>query len=649
MAYDSELAYPLELQQEIGRGGLGEVYLAYHHRLKKHVVVKKVASGRMRESDLRIEVDLLKNLHHSYLPQVYDFIQTKEGTYTIMEYVDGVSLAQYIIEGVRPPQEHLHTWLLQFCSVLEYLHNHVPPIIHSDIKPENVLITKRGAIGGCGNICLIDFNITPTATSSQIVGLSIFYASPEQRYLAQTLRGISDPCLGSLAYNILALAPTSDIYSLGATFHDLIVGSVQQVPTLPLPDLADMDLPYQEAFLRVIDKATRLDPAERYQNATALRKALLKRERNDTAYRHNRRLQWLVAAAASLVLLSGVTCLASGAVGMRNQDYVDAYAHFTASVAGGDATVVVRDGMALLNNGDYASYLDMNPQDKANVLHALSDALVLQGDLNTATTRMSEALQLAKGGSEQAVYYRDYAILLAQAGRFDEARAVLNEASGAGVDSDQCRLVEAQINYLTGDIIKALQQAQAVINTAYTPELVARAHLLCADIYNKQDNWEKQIAALESANQAYPTPDALRRLAEAFLVRAQSSAGTSKTELFAQACKYLAQLCAQPAPGIADRLNYSTALRATGDTAASLAILNALNAEIPGDYRVLTQLALLEEQNGNLQQALGYCTQVLNQLGTSSSTSEGKNAAQANTCREAMQSLKGRLEKRGVS
>ena len=80
-----------QIIKEIGSGGTGVVYLAYHHNLKKYVVLKKIKQWTMTQDMFRREADLLKNLHHTYLPQVYDFITVGSDIYTVIDYIEGYS------------------------------------------------------------------------------------------------------------------------------------------------------------------------------------------------------------------------------------------------------------------------------------------------------------------------------------------------------------------------------------------------------------------------------------------------------------------------------------------------------------------------------------------------------------------------------
>lgn len=166
-----------ELQQKIGAGGGGVVYLGRHIRLDKPVVLK--ADKRtlsVGAETLRREVDLLKGLSHTYIPQVYDFVQEDGVVYTVMDYIEGESLDKLIAQGRLPKQAELVGWACQLLEALVYLHSRPPyGILHGDIKPANIMRRPNG------DLCLIDFNIALALGEDGAVkvGFSRGYASPE--------------------------------------------------------------------------------------------------------------------------------------------------------------------------------------------------------------------------------------------------------------------------------------------------------------------------------------------------------------------------------------------------------------------------------------------------------------------------------------
>ena len=124
---------------EIGSGGGGTVYLAEHLRLGKKVVLKADKRKITTSPELlRREVDVLKELRHRYIPQVYDFFVENDTVFTVMDYVDGESLDRVLKREGRVPQAQVLHWTVQLLEALSYLHSPThgdPPrgYVHSDI------------------------------------------------------------------------------------------------------------------------------------------------------------------------------------------------------------------------------------------------------------------------------------------------------------------------------------------------------------------------------------------------------------------------------------------------------------------------------------------------------------------------------------
>ena len=141
-----------QIIEKIGAGGGGNVYLAEHLRLHKKVVLK--ADKRKLSTPpelLRREVDVLKNLHHPHIPQVYDFFVENGTVYTVMDYIQGESLDRPLKRGEVFSQPQVISWAFQLLDALIYLHSPIhgePPkgFIHSDIKPANLMRQQDGSI-----------------------------------------------------------------------------------------------------------------------------------------------------------------------------------------------------------------------------------------------------------------------------------------------------------------------------------------------------------------------------------------------------------------------------------------------------------------------------------------------------------------------
>lgn len=171
------IAGTYEIDRKIGSGGGGVVYLGRHLRLQKLIVLK--ADKRKLTTDktkLRREVDLLKGLTQTYIPQVYDFVEDDGTVYTVMDYIEGESLDKMLKRGEKPAQKDVIRWACELLEALSYLHSRPPHgILHGDIKPANIMLRPDGTI------CLIDFNIALALgeDGAVSVGYSRGYASPE--------------------------------------------------------------------------------------------------------------------------------------------------------------------------------------------------------------------------------------------------------------------------------------------------------------------------------------------------------------------------------------------------------------------------------------------------------------------------------------
>lgn len=166
-----------EIQKEIGSGGGGIVYLGWHQRLRKAIVLKADKRKLSVGSDLlRNEVNILKDLRHTYIPQVHDYVEEDGVVYTVMDFIEGESLDKLLKRKELPTQPQVIRWACQILEALSYLHNcSEHGILHGDIKPANIMLQPNG------DICLIDYNIALALGEDGAVkaGFSRGYASPE--------------------------------------------------------------------------------------------------------------------------------------------------------------------------------------------------------------------------------------------------------------------------------------------------------------------------------------------------------------------------------------------------------------------------------------------------------------------------------------
>lgn len=168
----SDTTYRIE--SELGSGGGGVVYKAWHTRLQKYVVLKELKHSKQSDINTqRNEAEALKNVKSAYLPQVFDFLTEGGRTFTVIEFVEGESLDKLLERGVIFSQPQVVKWYGQLVSALEAIHKQ--DIYHRDIKPANIMLTPSG------DVCLIDFNAALVSGNDvRLISRSLGYASPEQ-------------------------------------------------------------------------------------------------------------------------------------------------------------------------------------------------------------------------------------------------------------------------------------------------------------------------------------------------------------------------------------------------------------------------------------------------------------------------------------
>lgn len=195
-----------EILEKIGTGGMSDVYKAKCHKLNRFVAVKvlkqEFSENANFVSKFRIEAQAAAGLMHPNIVNVYDVGEENGIYYIVMELVEGITLKKYIQKKARLSYKEAVSIAIQVSMGIEAAHNN--HIIHRDIKPQNIIISKDGKVK------VTDFGIAKAATSntitSNVMG-SVHYTSPEQ-----ARGGYSDE--------------KSDIYSLGITLFEMLTGRV---------------------------------------------------------------------------------------------------------------------------------------------------------------------------------------------------------------------------------------------------------------------------------------------------------------------------------------------------------------------------------------------------------------------------------------
>lgn len=572
-----------EVMEEIGQGGAGIVYLAWHLRLQKKVVIKKIKDafgGRISE---RREADILKSLHHKYLPQVYDFVQMGDSVFTVMDYIEGWDLLKYIQRGQTFSERQLLIWMRQLTEVLEYLHGQKPAIVHSDIKPSNIMITPEG------DVCLIDFNVSfGDGGTRGISGYSQRYASPEQIYRSQVIRNGGDP-------RTVPVDRRTDIFSLGASFYHVMTGYppvMDGVAGRPLSEWSG--LPYSRWFLGVVDKAMQVNPKDRYQSASELLGDLLNIRKRDADYKRVRAQEKAVYISGIFCILAGVICLFLGGKQLNREHFQDEYQALEEMAQTDDYDAVVSTGVDLLNNKKYSGVLEDSQEEKGNILYMIANCYFEQDDYSQAVRFYREALDCS---DENPEYYRDYGIALARHGDVGEAKAALNSAIEQGLGQSQIYLVQAEIALAQDNYTEAVSFFGQAIDGTEDSYDKSRAYLLCARAYRAMGDYGQEITLLKEAEQQADSrylPSILRALGAAS-TRYGAQAGESERQTsYQEALRCYETLVNLPSPSFNDEMNLAVVRQILGDYQGAQAQLLSMEQTYPDDYRVYMKLALLE-------------------------------------------------------
>ena len=256
------LADRYEILEQIGNGGMSDVYKAKCHKLNRYVAIKVLKPEFSQDtsfvSKFRVEAQSAAGLSHPNVVNVYDVGEENGIHYIVMELVEGITLKKYIEKRGKLPYKEAVSIAIQVANGMDAAHKH--NIVHRDIKPQNIIISKEGKVK------VTDFGIAKVASSATIntsasMG-SVHYISPEQ-----ARGGYSDE--------------RSDIYSLGITLFEMLTGTVpfdgdsavsvavQHIQdSIPLPSQLVEGVPV--SVDKIVLKCTQKKTDRRYQSAAEL-------------------------------------------------------------------------------------------------------------------------------------------------------------------------------------------------------------------------------------------------------------------------------------------------------------------------------------------------------------------------------------------
>jgi len=277
-----------QLIRLLGRGGMGDVFLALQKNTRQHVALKLIRPSFNRANLLKrfeLEQQILADLDHPNISRLMDLGETEDQLpYLVMEYVEGRPITDYCTDNKLSIEERLGLFK-QVSSAIQYAHQNL--VVHRDIKPSNLLVDANGTVK------LLDFGIAkmlqvadkPVSVFETQTGVHLMtpaYASPEQ------VQGVS-------------ITTSSDVYSLGILLYELLTGTrpfdlqeknrseifkiiSEQQPTKPSTAIGargDITLPGESSIPKlrkllsgeldnIVLKALRKEPSRRYASAAEM-------------------------------------------------------------------------------------------------------------------------------------------------------------------------------------------------------------------------------------------------------------------------------------------------------------------------------------------------------------------------------------------
>jgi outer membrane protein assembly factor BamB/tRNA A-37 threonylcarbamoyl transferase component Bud32 len=244
---------------------MGAVYRAQDLRFKvEKIVAVKEMINQATDPDIQAtvvetferEANILATVSHPSIPTIYDYFTLGARSYLVMEFIEGDNLEIKLQERRAPfMEEEVIGWAIALCDVLDYLHTHEPePIIFRDIKPANVMITRRNQIR------LVDFGIAKTfQTNSKGTMIGTEGYSPPEQYRGEA-------------------SPQVDIYALGATLHHLLTNQDPRTEppfTFDERPIRSTNPEISVALETIVNTSLMYNPPDRFENAAIMRKALI--------------------------------------------------------------------------------------------------------------------------------------------------------------------------------------------------------------------------------------------------------------------------------------------------------------------------------------------------------------------------------------
>ena len=616
-------------------GGMSRLFRAHKRSLDLDVVIKRMRLDPSHPADVRREAKVMTSLRHQFLPRIFDFKVDGEGyCYTIMELIPGCTLRQYVQRYGALGQKQALFWMRQLCQAVEYMHGQRPPILHSDIKPENIMVTPEG------NLCLIDFNAALELREDGVeaVGATMYYAAPEQyniplarfgppQQLPPERRAVYD--MAAAAQSMGKVTVRTDLYAIGAVTYFMLTGYDPPCWSQPAVPLSRFAIQLSDPFRQIVERCMAHRSAERFASASELLRALGGMARLDGRYRAWRRTCQLTALAVGTGLILSAFAVAWGLLLLR-QETGESYNQLIAQAQEMEtqmdyaaqeelllqAIQLERDrpeayanlGALLYRRGDYDQAVELLSQVSTEDAGTLGEAEAVEAHgqiqyvLGSCYYQLEEypkalqAYQLAAYFCpEEPAYCRDLAVCCARLGYSGQAQEALNLLSQLAPAGGDSALAAGEIAYFDGRYEEALTLLQEALRLSEDTEVIRRASLQAAQCCQQLGWVQEEVALLRSAVGRLGVSDngaQLQVLAEA-LMRQAAAEPAQQRSCWEEALSCLQELMARGQATFAVRQNAALVLEYLDRFDEAEEVLLQMRQDFPQDYRPPMRLALL--------------------------------------------------------
>ncbi|MGC9398135.1 MAG: protein kinase domain-containing protein [Anaerolineae bacterium] len=508
--------------RKLATGGFGAVYVAEDVRLRgRKVAVKELSDVSLASRQLfQQEARVLAALDHPGLVHVSDFFEEGRSVYLVMDYIQGRDLLELAIEAEEKkqllPHEQVLHWLVQVCKAVAYLHRHQPPIIHRDIKPNNIRLDSSG------RAILVDFGIAKVGARSKT-----------QRMAEAVSQGFSPP---EQYLSGLSTDTRSDVYALGATLYSLLTvsrppdGLQRLTQQIPLPSVHKLNPKVAPEVEEIINTAMAIQPEQRFEDAgemlVELQRALglpvtalppkppeenvvhatpppppIRSRTTCPRCGYPARAGAHFCGKCGAPLQSGPRCPRCGAINRAGARFC---AHCRTPLTSVHATPppsparrrpqseAQRQNLQALEHAH-----QRQPQD-ANAAYALADRYMELGNHAQALPILE---RLVQQHPHKAELRAQLAICCIIEGQLQKATSLVNALQREHPESTEIAFLQGMIEFKRGRLKRALRHFQTVANRDPGHAL---AHYFIGEVYFRREQWQRALRAYQLSARANP-------------------------------------------------------------------------------------------------------------------------------------------------